>query len=324
MHLISLVFLCLLPYITAQNSTILNSEYPWLRFPPTPQLPSPLIGKYAPINDILIWYTIYGPRNGAPLLFLHGGFGNSDYWGLQVEELKSVYRCILMDSRGQGRSSMSSDDITYDLMTSDVIALLDYLKIEKTHLVGWSDGAIIGLNLAMNYPNRLSALFAFAANYVYTGGKDVFASPVFMAYLARTEAEYETINPINNYPNLYNNLTTMWSISPNWTEEDFAKIDKNLPVWIVDGDHEEAIYRDQPDTMSSWIIQSGELILPRTSHFSFIQIPEGFTQSILRFLNEANCYNCNYTISVTSSSSSTSSIFFCFLLLSFFSIIFFF
>jgi pimeloyl-ACP methyl ester carboxylesterase len=147
---------CLIVSIKAENSTILYSENPWLRLPATPQLPFPNHGQYAAINGIQIWYIIYDPNTGTPLLFIHGGFANSNYWASQIQQLKSVYRCIFMDSRGQRRSTMSSTGISYDLMKSDAIALLDYLGIQKIHLIGWSDGAIIGLNIAMNYPNRLS------------------------------------------------------------------------------------------------------------------------------------------------------------------------
>ncbi|CAF4527836.1 unnamed protein product [Rotaria socialis] len=199
------------------------------------------------------------PSCGIPILFLHGGFGNSDYWGFQIQALKSSYQCIVMDSRGQGRSTSSSANITYDLMAADVIGLLNYLGITQAHIVGWSDGAIIGLNLAMNSPNRLVSLFAFAANYNTSGAKDISLSSVFNAYLTRTQIEYEQMNPINDYQSLYNNLTTMWSTLPDWNQSDFAKIPSTIYAWIVDGDHEEVIYRDQPDTMALWIPQSANV-----------------------------------------------------------------
>ena len=289
MHLILLVFIYFIPLITAEDPTLSNSIYPWLRLPPTPQLPSPHSDRYVEINDINIWYTIYGPENGLPLLFLHGGFANSDYWGLQVEELQYTYKCILMDSRGQGRSSSSSQNLNYDLMTSDVIGLLDHLGINKVHLVGWSDGANIGLNLAMNHPHRLISLFAFAANYVFSGMNDVSQSAVVLDYFTRVQIEYERMSPVKQFDHLYNNLTTMWGSLPNWTKEDFAKISPDLPVWIVVGDHEEAIKREQPDTMISWIPQAGQFIIPRTSHFAFLQDPKMFTMGLTKFLAEADC-----------------------------------
>ncbi|CAF1489475.1 unnamed protein product, partial [Rotaria sordida] len=78
----------------------------------------------------------------------------------------------------------------------------------------------------------------------------------------------------------------MWSIYPNWTKVDFEKIPLDLPVWIVDGDHDEVVSREQPDTMASWIPQAGELILPRTGHFALIQESTMFTTSLGQFLAE--------------------------------------
>ncbi|CAF4941263.1 unnamed protein product [Rotaria sp. Silwood1] len=287
-YLFVFIFFHFLTSIKSENSTVLNSEYPWLRLPPTPQLPFPDNGQYAQINNISIWYTIYGPTNGTPVLFLHGGVANSNYWGLQIQQLQSIYKCILMDSRAQGRSLSSSTNITYDLMTSDVVSLLDYLGLNKIHLVGWSDGANIGLNLAMNYPNRLYSLFAFGANYHTSDENDPSIPPVFAAYLKRAQAEYEAFNPNKQYEILLNDLLIMWANYPNWQKADFDKIPSNLPVWIVGGDHEEVINREQPDTMASWIPQSGELILPRTSHFAFIQEPTKFTIALEQFLAESN------------------------------------
>ena len=138
MRILSIICLSILAYVSAEDSTIVDSEYSWLRLPPTPKLPRPRRGHYAQINGIRIWYQIYGSDDAEPLLFIHGGFANSNYWGKQVRRLRAKYRCIVMDSRGHGRSTMSAASITYDVMTSDVIALLDHLRIAKTHLVGWS------------------------------------------------------------------------------------------------------------------------------------------------------------------------------------------
>ncbi|CAF4523739.1 unnamed protein product, partial [Rotaria sp. Silwood2] len=121
-----------------------------------------------------------------------------------------------MDSRAHGRSSSSSVNITYDLMTSDVVSLLDYLGFSKIHFVGWSDGGIIGLNLAMNYPDTLYSLFAFAAHYYSSGGNNAYMPPVFAAYFKRTQAEYEAFNPNKPYEIFLNDLLTMWANYPKW------------------------------------------------------------------------------------------------------------
>ncbi|CAF1443691.1 unnamed protein product [Rotaria sordida] len=205
-----------------------------------------------------------------------------------------------MDSRAHGRSPSSSANITYDLMTSDVVSLLDYLGLSKIHLVGWSDGGIIGLNLAMNHPDRLYSLFAFAAHYDSSGGNNAPMPSTFVAYFKRAQAEYEEFNPNKPYEIFLNDLLTMWSNYPKWTRVDFEKIPSDLPVWIVAGDHEEVINREQTDTMASWIPQAGELILPRTSHFAFIQEPTRFTIALEQFLaevtNTTTCSNYHFQL----------------------------
>ena len=76
---------------------------------------------------------------------------------------------IVADSRGHGRSTRKDQPYGYDLMASDYLALLDYLKVDKTALVGWSDGGIIGLDIALNHPERLTRLYAQAANVTVDG-----------------------------------------------------------------------------------------------------------------------------------------------------------
>jgi hypothetical protein len=155
----------------------------WLRMPPTPVLPEPETSGIAPVNGIRLWYAEFG--HGAPVILVHGGLANSEYWGLQVPVLAAHYHVIVLDSRGYGRSTRTDTPIGYDLMSSDVLGLMDYLHIRKAALIGWSDGAIIGLDIAIHYPDRLTRLFAFAANSNPAGVKDVSKSPVFAAYIQR-------------------------------------------------------------------------------------------------------------------------------------------
>ncbi len=78
---------------------------------------------------------------------------------------------IVADSRGHGRSTRSEQPFGYDLMTSDYVALLDYLKLDKVTLVGWSDGGIIGIDMAMKNPEKLTRVIAQAANVTTDGVK---------------------------------------------------------------------------------------------------------------------------------------------------------
>lgn len=261
--------------------TAARAEPQWLTLPPTPSLPQAANSGYAPVNGIKIWYAEFG--RGAPVILLHGGLANSNYWGKLVPALASRYRVIVMDSRGHGRSSRDDKPYGYDLMASDVIALMDYLKIDKAALIGWSDGAIIGLDIAMHHPERLTKLFAFAANSDPSAVKDVEHDPVFSAFIARARTEYEKLSPTpKEYDAFLKQITKMWESEPHWTAADLAAI--KVPTWIVDADHDEAIKRDNTLFMADNIAGSGLLIQPEVSHFSFLQDPQQFNADVLHFL----------------------------------------
>jgi pimeloyl-ACP methyl ester carboxylesterase len=260
-----------------------QAEPQWLMLPPTPSLPTPAKSGEASINGIKIWYGLFG--SGAPVILLHGGLANSNYWGNLVSVLAAHYSVVVMDSRGHGRSSRDGRPFGYDLMASDVLALMDFLKIDKAAVVGWSDGAILGLDIAIQHPERLSKLFAFAANSDPSGVKDVNQSPVFNAFIARAKQEYQRLSPTpTEYDAFLAEITKMWETQPHFTADDLHGI--KVPTWIVDADHDEAIKRENTLFMADQIPDSGLLIEPEVSHFAFLQDPSQFNTNVLHFLDD--------------------------------------
>jgi pimeloyl-ACP methyl ester carboxylesterase len=258
-----------------------SAAEPWMVLPPTPSLPKTEKSGTAPVNGIKIWYAEFGA--GDPVILLHGGLANSAYWGHQVPVLAKRYRVIVMDSRGHGRSTRNAEPYGYDLMASDVLGLMDYLKIPKAAIVGWSDGAILGLDIAINHPDRLTKLFAFAANSDPSGVADIDKSPVFNAYIARAEKEYERLSPTpHEYKSFLAQITKMWETQPNFTAAQLNAIE--VPTWIVDADHDEAIKRENTEFMAREIPNAGLLLQPEVSHFSFLQDPAQFTADVMHFL----------------------------------------
>jgi len=274
----SLAF-CLLALLASAAAA--QAEQQWLTLPPTPSLPKPAQSGYAPVNGIRIWYATFG--RGEPVLLLHGGLANSNYWGNQVPTLAGSYRVIVMDSRGHGRSTRDERPYSYDLMASDVIGLMDFLKLPKAAIVGWSDGAILGLDIAIHHPERLTKLFAFAANSDPSGVADIAQSLVFNAYIARAEKEYQALSPTpNQYKSFFDQISKMWETEPHFTAEQLRGI--TVPTWIVDADHDEAIKRENTEFMASEIPNAGLLLQPLPSHFSSLQAPRQFTRAVLHFL----------------------------------------
>jgi pimeloyl-ACP methyl ester carboxylesterase len=273
--------ICGLAFLFFLIGAPLHAEPQWLTLPPTPTLPRAAQSGYAPVNGIKLWYASFG--HGDPVILLHGGLANADYWGSQVRELEKRYRVVVMDSRGHGRSTRNEQPYGYDLMASDVVGLMDFLKVPKAAIIGWSDGAIIGLDIAMHHPERVSKLFAFAANSDPSGVADIAHSAVFNAFIARAEQEYEALSPTpKDYKRFLAQITKMWETQPNWTAADLREI--AVPTWIVDADHDEAIKRENTELMAANIPGAGLLIQPEVSHFSFLQDPGQFTADVAHFL----------------------------------------
>ncbi|WP_337268797.1 alpha/beta fold hydrolase [Oryzifoliimicrobium ureilyticus] len=255
----------------------------WASLPEPPAMPQPVKSGTAPVNGIKMYYAVYGTAPGTPILMIHGGLGYADIWANQVADLSKDHTVIVADSRGHGRSTRNSQPFGYDLMASDYLALLDTLGIKKVDLVGWSDGGIIGLDIAMHHPERLNKLFAQAANTKTEGVKaDVMENKTFKAYIDRSGEVYRKSSPTpGEYDAFVEQISGMWASQPNWSDADLATI--KTPTEIVLGDHDEAVDRGHTEYMASHIHGAKLVILPDASHFAMLQDPAGYTAAIRAF-----------------------------------------
>lgn len=263
----------------------------WKTLPPTPSPLSadanglPVQSGYVKTDDgAKIYYAAAG--EGEPVLLLHGGLANSDYMsGLARALLAAHYQVIVVDSRGHGRSSPGKTPIGYDRMADDAVAVLSHLKIGRAAVVGWSDGGIQGIDLALRHPDRVTRVFSFAPN-ITTDGVDTSATdnPTVQSYIARAKQEYRHLSPSpGRFGKFEASIEHMWSDQPNWSDEQVAGI--TTPIWIVDGDHDEMIHLPHIQHIAHVIPQAGLLILPNLSHFAFLQNPRLFSETVINFLN---------------------------------------
>ncbi|MCV9963170.1 alpha/beta hydrolase [Pararhizobium sp. BT-229] len=256
----------------------------WQELPDPAPLPQAAKTGTAPVNGIELHYAVYG--SGPPVLLIHGGLGYSKVWGAQVADLSRDHTVIVADSRGHGRSTRNAEPFSYDLMSSDYLALLDYLKIEKTALVGWSDGGIIGLDIAMKHPERLTKLFAHAANSKVDGvNQPGMESETFIAYIKKAGEIYKKISPTpTEYDAFVTQIDGMWKSQPNWSDDDLKKI--TTPTVIVLGDHDEVIYREHTDYLAKTIPGAKLIILENASHFAMLQDPDGYNKAVRDFIDK--------------------------------------
>ena len=258
----------------------------WQALPPTPTLPKPASTVQVMVNGARIWYAEWNRKAaGTPVLLLHGGYANSNYYGHLVRNLlRHGYRVVAMDSRGHGRSTRSDDPYSYHLMAEDVIGLLRSLSIPRVSLVGWSDGGTIGYDLAIHHPERIARLFAFGANADLTGLKEGFdAASAFSAYLKRVPTEYHRLSPTpKNWAAFDAAVGKMWATEPSFTAEQLRSI--RVPTVLADGEHDEGIRPEHLRYLSETIPGARLIFLPGVSHFAMLQDPEAFDAAVLEFL----------------------------------------
>ncbi len=258
----------------------------WLTLPPTPQLPGTMRSGRTTVNRTSIFFAQIG--TGPPVLLLHGGLANSNYWGYQLMYLARSFTVTVMDTRGHGRSPMTSHSFSYGLFAEDVVRLLDFLKIPEVSIVGWSDGAITGLQLAMTEPNRVSRLFAFGVNSSVDGLKaSGTRSQVFATFVDRCRTEYTLLSPHpERWLQLVDGLRAMWRTEPHFTNQRLATVKQ--PTTISVGEYDEIIKREHTERMAS-SIPGARLVLQRgVSHFAMLQNPAQFNEAITEFLTVQN------------------------------------
>ena len=129
---------------------------------PVPYGNNKATGNFLSIDGAKQYYEVYG--KGEPLVLIHGNGGNIAYMKPQIEYFAKKYKVIVLDCRGRGKSELGKDSLTYTQMAKDIVAILNYLHLDSTYVVGRSDGGILALLLAIDYPQKVKKAVAFAAN----------------------------------------------------------------------------------------------------------------------------------------------------------------
>ncbi len=233
---------------------------------------NPSAGHYAFVNGINLYYEIYG--SGEPLLLLHGNGGSINAFQYQIPFFEKHFKVIAIDSRLHGKSGGSPDSISYEMMASDFCALLDYLQIDSAYVLGWSDGGIDGLIMAMMCPNKIKKLAVSGANVLPDSTAVPYADILWM----RNFIEHDTTASKTEIA-----LNKMMLYQPNIPFENLKQI--HCPVLVMAGDHD--IIKPEHTLKIFQSIPNAELcIFPDSNHGVCQQHPDLFNEIVLRFLNK--------------------------------------
>jgi pimeloyl-ACP methyl ester carboxylesterase len=257
----------------------------WKTLPDLPAMPSPDESGLAPVNDIKMYYAIFNKHAAQTVILLHGGFVSSDYWAFEVPVLSKTHKVIVVDSRGHGRSTMGQQALTYNLMASDIFQLMNYLKIEKPSIVGWSDGGIIGLILAIQHPDRVNKLFTYGSNYNRSGySSEPMDSALSARFMAGVQSNYRKLSPTpDSFSRLAGALEKMYSVEPSLQEQELKMI--KAPTLIAGGEH-DFITQEHFKELASLIPGAKLLILSNVGHGGPLQDPVRFHKELAKFLDD--------------------------------------
>ncbi len=187
--------------------------------------------RTAVVNGARIAYRVHG--HGPRLLLLHGGGSQSLAFARQILDLGRHYTVIAPDRRGHGASPDDGDTLSYHAMAEDMRALLDHLHVRSANVMGWSDGAIVGLDLAIHHPERVRKLVLFGANFTPEG-----VEPSTYASLRRAWVEDSTARAADvSEPLPFGaRLRRLWLTQPRFTAAELHAIE--CPTLVAVGDHD--------------------------------------------------------------------------------------
>lgn len=240
---------------------------------------NPVAGATVEVNGIKLHYETYG--QGTPLLMIHGNGGSIAAMGYQIEAFASQYQVIAADSRGHGQSEMGPGRLTYEHQAEDLNALLDHLHLKSAYILGWSDGGILGLLLAIHHPDKVAKLAIMGANLRPDGAYDWAQT-----WVAKSNREANAMikkgDKSQPWPVIKQYLDLLGK-QPNIPVADLAKI--SAPVLVLAGD-KDVIKLEHTQQIFDHLPHAHLAIFPGTTHMIPWVDHELFDRTVAKFFRE--------------------------------------
>lgn len=213
------------------------------------------------VNNVNLYYETYG--SGSPIILVHGNGETHKVFDVLTDKLKDNYKVYAIDSRCHGKSE-NTKNISYDLMTDDIICFIKKLQINKPILYGFSDGGIIGLLIAIKEPDLLSELIVSGPNLTPDGmNRSIMAIFKTVYFFTRSK------------------LFRMMIKEPDIDIKDLEKI--TVPTHILAG--EKDIVKEAHTRQIAENIKNSTLeIIPKENHGSYIVHSEKIYNIIKKYI----------------------------------------
>ncbi|WBU60310.1 alpha/beta fold hydrolase [Paracoccus albus] len=239
-----------------------------------------------------VYYEVHGEISAdqPPILLLHGGAMNitSTFAGM-IPTLSEDRAVIGVEQQGHGHTPVHDGEFTLETMRTDTLAVLDELGVEQAHVIGFSMGGMLGLELAVNAPDRVASLTAISASQNGEGmlpdlvqmnrdpthqpSPEVAALMPSEAEFAQMAAQVAEMNPggAEAFEQMMAKTSALIASDWGWTDEELAAIP--LPVQILLGDN-DFVTLDHALHMKDTIPDAWLAVLPHTEHMNIMSRPE--------------------------------------------------
>ena len=251
-----------------------------------PAVEAPATGSRVAINGMQLYYEVSG--HGDPLIVLHGAYMNIPSMGAIIPKLAKTHKVYALELQGHGRTTDIDRPITYPNMADDVAAFMDAVGLQKADVFGYSMGSIVGLQLAIRHPAKVSKLAAASVAYDVEGWQPEFKAiipkmNVQMMIGSPFEKDYQKLAPNpNGFAELARKLIALEKEPMAWAKDVKAL---ELPVLIVTSDydvatleHSVAMFRMLGGAgmgdMGKPLPTARLAVLPATSHTAVIKQPD--------------------------------------------------
>lgn len=244
------------------------------------------MGTYVELGAVKTWYDEAGA--GEPLVLLHGGMVTNETWGPQLAELPARFHVFAPERRGHGHTPDVDGPFNYATMADDTIAFLDAVVKEPAHLVGWSDGGIIGLLVAIKRPDLIKKLVAISANYATDAVPPAMQEGLRTATpdspdMAMMRQLYEATSPdgVDHWPVVFEKFKGLALGELLIPFSDLGKISSRTLILSGDDDmitleHTVSLYRAIPGAELA--------VVPGTSHVLAMEKPQLVNKLIIDFI----------------------------------------
>ncbi len=225
--------------------------------------------------DIEHFYIERG--HGDPLVLLHGNGESSEYFRRQIEEFSKWYHVFALDTRGHGKTPRGDKAFTIRQFSDDLLCFMDEHKIERAHLLGFSDGGNIAMVFAIRHPERVNRLILNGANLNADGVKRSVQIPIEIGYriAARSSAKSDSAR-------LKAEMLGLMVNDPNIKPEELGNIRARTLVAAGTND----MIRKSHTRLIAESIPDSQLVFIKGDHFIAAKNPKAFNCAVLDFLKD--------------------------------------